>query len=259
MADQALVYTGFWINYAKGTIPGATLTISHQNGFYLVSFLTLFVRYVGGHMWSIICFIVHQIRHTRELRDGLWHQQQILIRNSHSHLDTLWDFMKLSFFWRRHVNSPFLRNLGYMLLVIVHASLFIAAAFFSSQIASTSDDVLIKSTGQCGYLTYPNNKTFTKDDADISLDSWVNARSNAMWSQSYTRDCYMTNVDSSTCNTFTKRNIKVELSQTTCPFTANTSICIDPKQAIQADTGYINSALDLGINSPLEQSIDYRK
>ena len=64
--SEALVYHGPWINFSKGTILGATLTISARDGAILVAFLALFVRFVGGHFWSILCFVLHQSRSSKE-------------------------------------------------------------------------------------------------------------------------------------------------------------------------------------------------
>src|SRR5277367_4316988 len=65
------IYTGFWINWSKGPILGATLTTTSQDGFLLVSFLALFVRMVGGHFWSVLCFVMHQLKSDLGSQDGL--------------------------------------------------------------------------------------------------------------------------------------------------------------------------------------------
>lgn len=58
---ESSIYTGIWINWSKGPILGATLTTTSKDGFLLASFLALFVRMVGSHFWSVLCFVIHQL------------------------------------------------------------------------------------------------------------------------------------------------------------------------------------------------------
>ena len=57
--------------------------MSSSSGALLVAFLALFVRLVGNHFWEIICFLIFWARTSARSRakDGLWHQQQALLRN----------------------------------------------------------------------------------------------------------------------------------------------------------------------------------
>src|SRR6266498_3374339 len=100
MSEQ--FYTGFWINYGKGPVTGLTLTLSTRNGGLLISFLTIFVRLVGIHLWSIIRFIIHQFRSTGEPRDGLYHQKQVTLRNTTSQTEILWKLSALTWSWKRY-------------------------------------------------------------------------------------------------------------------------------------------------------------
>src|ERR1700733_6334066 len=94
------ILTGTWTNWSKGPILGATLTTASAQGFLLVSFLTLFVSMSGDHLWSILCFIMHQMNSLSTHRDGLFHQQQLLLRNSESDKTTLYDLIKITVSWR---------------------------------------------------------------------------------------------------------------------------------------------------------------
>ena len=81
---------GTWMNWTKGPILGATITIDLRDGALLISFLALFVRLVGSHAWSIFCYMFHQWQSSKGERDALHHQQQTLLRNSGSVTSTLW-------------------------------------------------------------------------------------------------------------------------------------------------------------------------
>lgn len=257
MATGAEVYTGFWVNWSKGLIGGATITTNGQHGFYLVSFLTLFVRMVGGRAWSVLCFVIHQLNSTFELKDGLHHQHQLLIRNSQSHTSTIWDMMKVAWYWRKLAKHSFGRTLPLIALAATHLALFTAAAFFSSQIASTSDEVLILQDPYCGYLTLPNTTAGPKYLTQQAAYD-VSTRMTATWSENYIKNCYLGSGDNSSCNLFAKAAIDLKYSYMDCPF--GDEICLQQTNgAFQVDTGYINSDKDLGINSRKEHSVNYRR
>lgn len=260
MATDVAVYTGFWINWSKGPISGATITTNGQHGFYLVSFLTLFVRMAGGHLWSIICFTIHQIKSSFEPQDGLHHQHQLLLRNSQSHTSTVWDLMKVAWYWRKRAKHSFGRTLPLIGLAMFHLVLFTAAAFFSSQIASTSDEVLMAENKYCGYLSLPSTPPGHYTSADLKQVTAydVSTKMTATWSENYVRDCYLGSGDNSSCNLFAKAAIDLEYNYVSCPF--GDDICIEETNgAFQVDTGYVNSDKDLGINSRKQDSVDYRR
>lgn len=243
------IYTGFWIDWEYGLIRGTTLTTSGVSGFYLVAFLTLYVRAVGGHFWSILCYIVHQIQCTREDRDALHYQSLALLRNSHSTSSYLWDLTELIWAWRGKVKRLLGRTVLLYLMGVLQVLTFALAAFFSSRIASNSRPVLIDNEKYCGY--YGN---------DVSqIDFMVNSRRTAEWALNYARECYVDGVDSSLCNTFTTRSFDIQTKSVSCPF-PDKSICLPTREgALQMDTGYLNSAKHFGINSKRRDSFDYRK
>ncbi len=71
-----IAYTGHWVRWADGPVLGSTLTLTSRNGAFLVAFLALFVNFVGGQFWTILKFLVHQLRAKRRSEDALHHQQQ---------------------------------------------------------------------------------------------------------------------------------------------------------------------------------------
>jgi hypothetical protein len=242
------LYTGFWIDWDRGLIRGATLTTSSQSGFYLVAFLTLFVRTVGGHFWSILCYVVHQLRCGNADRDALHYQSQALLRNSQSASAYLWSVMKLSWGWKGKARHAFGRTLALVLIATTQIVAFALAAFFSSRIASSDRPVLLSNKDSCGY--------FGNDVSNI--DFMVSSRRTAEWALNYARECYIDGVDSSLCNTFTTQKFGLGMRNVPCPF-QDPSICFETQEgALQLDTGFLNSAEHFGINSRREHSFDYR-
>jgi len=249
------IYSGFWADHTRGSVEGTALTVGNQAGLYVIAFLALWVRLVGSHFWTIVCFVCHQLRASPHPEDALHHQQQFLLRNSQSNVGTLWDLTKVIWYWRSSTRS-FVRSFPLLALALTHAFLFTAAAFFSSQVASTSSLVLLARDPACGYLLYPN-QTVTLDETKQATEWYIANKANAQWSLSYVDQCYGPNASTSStmCNTLVQRTLNLSSSTVDCPF-PNATMCRD--RAFRVDSGHLNSATHLGINSHSKDSIDYR-
>ena len=244
------------MNWSKGLILGATVTTSSQYGFLLVAFLALFVRMVGGHFWSVLCFIMHQLKADSGPQDGLHHQHQLILRNSQSHTSTLWELIKLPFFWRSNARYSLWRTLPLMFIALLQLAIFTTAGLFSSHIASSSDEVLVRSP-YCGYMQVPADLNSTTNLEEAS-DYFIADRTAALWSSSYAQNCYRSNATTATCNIFAVPRIQYTSVHTSCPFAGG--MCVDQDEgALQITTEYINSDIHLGVNSRRRHSIDYRR
>ena len=92
MNSSEQVYTGFWTNWTDGRVVGATLTL--RNGAYLVAFLALFVRIVGGHFWRLLCYIIfHYLAHQLDDGEPSLKQQKAVLRNTYSPMTSSMRFM----------------------------------------------------------------------------------------------------------------------------------------------------------------------
>jgi hypothetical protein len=90
------VYLGMWTNWSRGRVLGATLTLSREDGNYLLSFTAFFIGFVSTRFWRIMCFILHNLFSTSTPRDALYHQQQAILRNSYSADSGLLVFVQLA-------------------------------------------------------------------------------------------------------------------------------------------------------------------
>lgn len=250
------IYLGLWADHARSSVGRSSWTVSNQTGLYVIAFLALWVRLVGGHFWSIICFILHQLKASPHPQDALHHQHQFLLRNSQSNIGTLWDLTKVIWYWRTATRS-FTRSFPLLALAISHAVLFTAAAFFSSQVASTSTLVLLKRDPACGYLMFPTEPLDTLEKTKQATEWYIANKANSQWALSYVDQCYGANAStgSTMCNTLVHRTLNVSTSMVDCPF-PNATMCRD--SAVLVDSGFVNSAKDLGLNSNLQDSLDYR-
>lgn len=257
------IYTGFWIDWGEfshaksnqhanskpesGRTKGATLTLPQQQGFILVSFLTLFVQFSGACFWRVVCFILHQGRSTTSPRDGLFHQQQTILRNAITAPNALWNLGRSTLAWRGKVNSPFRHTVVLIVITITHMSFFGAAGLFSSQIASTGAGSALIRAGVCGYPKEIANIRGT-EAYDLSGEQLVTFNSEVLLgrltltkSAAYARSCYNNHLDggATDCNIFVRTYLEgVNASATTnatCPFGGDA--CSTPT-AVRYDSGH---------------------
>ncbi|KAL1607977.1 hypothetical protein SLS60_002916 [Paraconiothyrium brasiliense] len=262
------VYTGFWIDWEKGRAKGATLTLPQQQGFILVSFLTLFVQFSGACFWRVVCFILHQGRSTTIPRDGLFHQQQIILRNAITAPNALWNLGRSTLAWRGKVESPFRHAVALILITVIHMSFFGVAGLFSSQIASTGAGSALVRAGVCGYPKEVSNvraqEAYNLDgDQLIIFNSEVLlGRLTLTKSAAYARSCYNNHLEggATDCNIYVQTYLEgvdaSSIENATCPFGKDS--CATDK-AVRYDSGHISSSKHLGINFPEAQDVSIRR
>lgn len=76
-------------------------------------------------------------------------QQQATLRNHGSPLVTVWQLSKISWAWRSQSVGSFKNSIGLVILGTVYLMMFGAASVFSSRVATTSDEILVRSPN-CG-------------------------------------------------------------------------------------------------------------
>jgi hypothetical protein len=181
----------------------------------------------------------------------LYHQQQATLRNSSQQGQALWKLATLAWFWRSNTNQPLRRSIPMMALIAFHVAAFTFAGLFTSRIIASSDEALYP-PGTCGYWKSDNASTYDEYNAATQ-----NARGVMQRSYSYSTICYGAPPGYRDCEIYAQQRIESTFDfESPCPF-ANSSTCIDFN--VQADTGYIDSNKDLGINAPPEHRIFYRK
>lgn len=94
------VYTGLWINRARGYVYGATITLSRQSGSFLIAFLALYVGLAGSGCWKIARLLLHRNFSSSASPDGIYLQRQTILRNSDTSLTAAWELLQASLAWR---------------------------------------------------------------------------------------------------------------------------------------------------------------
>jgi len=257
MSANTTIYVGFWTNQVKGPVIGSTLTLSSRNGNILIAILALFVSLSGGQSWSILSFLVHQICATKAARDGLWHQQQAVLRNHRSDVSSIWQLMKISWAWRQESVRSIRRSLGLIFLGLFHLGLFFATGALIPYIVSVDNQVLLGRSSYCGpFPDYQGVINQSTVGSNIAFNAYT--KNSIALSSDYVSNCLTQNQTLPECNTFKRQRFNWTSTRAPCPF--GEEMCLGPANgALQLDTGLLDSRDDFGINGDKNERISYRR
>lgn len=245
------VYLGVWTNWSRGQILGSTLTLSREDGNYLLSFTAFFIGLVSTRFWRIVCFILHNSFSTSKPRDAVYHQQQAILRNSSSVDSGLVTFLQLAWAWRRTTKRALVRLCSVIATAAFFAVAFTIAGGFSSSISTgISNDVLLDGS-DCGLII----KRYSSNEDLNLLGPYTSREANS--AANYAQQCYGTNTSGMFgCGTFVKARIPSSVeNQTACPFAEG--LC-QSDAGLRLDSGYIDSHEHLGLNAPFNERILFR-
>jgi hypothetical protein len=242
------------------------LTLPTYYGLILVSFLTLFVQFSGGCFWRTLCFILHQNRSTTSARDGLYHQQQIILRNAITAPNALWSLTRSAVVWKSRVATPLGRSLPLLFITTLHIACFAAAGLLSSQIASTRAGQALVDSKACGYpkqlatIRTASARKLNSTELEIFNAQVLLGRFTLTQSGAYVRSCY--NGDpkgAADCGHFVRRSLVGKQSsvdmQAACPFGGDACAT----KAARIDSGILDSNNDIGLNAPPKESVSFRR
>jgi len=145
-----------WINWSNGVVLGSTLTLSSRDGGLPTAFLAIFISAAGAALWRILSYILHQVRASRELQDGLHHQQQNIFRNTSSPGGASVQFTQLIWYWWKFAKRPFRRSLPLAFFALLNLVVFAVAGVFSSQVTKAAGDETLVVSPNCGYWAADN-------------------------------------------------------------------------------------------------------
>ncbi|KAL8394281.1 hypothetical protein RB595_002301 [Gaeumannomyces hyphopodioides] len=240
--SQGPIYTGVWTSYDSATGSTIILTVPQDIGALLTAFLALFVSLSLGHLWSIICFVLHQARSTPQRSSGVHHQRQALLRNTTTAAATAWTSVKLAWVWRGNSHGVVGGSAALVSVAVSFVALLAAASLLSSKIQLVGSDVLLSERG-CGWTNTADTPIF---HAKTSFSAWLFNRA-----ERYSVSCYSpeaaNGLETGACGGFPANTIPVTTSIVPCPF--GKAICAQ-SDAFQLDSGFIDSNHHLGVNSP---------
>lgn len=245
------IYTGTWINWSEGRIRGSTLTLSAFDSQVFSAAIALFVSFVGTYLWKILRLVAHQIRVPGGPVDGLYHQQQVSLRNSRAALDTVEEFALQAFAWRNgRASRAYRRTLPWIVAMLAFFAGWSLLSIFSSEILVRSSSKLrLLKPGVCGDVSFDVLK---KDNFELmhALNSNM-----TLAAKTWAEQCYGGRADPVKCDLFPIPAINWKANAAKCPFS---EVCYDKDLGFEMDTGIISSWA-LGINQPEAESVQYRR
>ncbi|KAK7959899.1 cytochrome p450 protein [Apiospora aurea] len=247
------VYLGVWTNWSRGRILGSTLTLSRENGNYVIALTAFFIAFVATRFWRVSCFAFHRWLLTSASAETMHRQRQIILCNSSSPESGLVFLSVLLWPWRS-LGIRRLFGLSLLILfVVMCVSGFVAAGSFSSRISTDVRNEVLLRADHCGLIHEPS-----KEENNMFNLLFAQKISSAI---NYAEQCYSSNRISSMVEC--ERFIVPKLPRATtnynasCPF--QNDICRSNSSNIILDSGYIDSREHLGLNTPNTQRFQQRQ
>ncbi|PSN73567.1 hypothetical protein BS50DRAFT_616909 [Corynespora cassiicola Philippines] len=246
--EDPFVKRGFWINTHQGPVLGTTITVESTVANVIIALLTVLITGALAQLWNLLTFLYHQARAKGGPSDGLFWQQQALLRTLPTPASFISNYIKLWWVWRGRANRPFARSILPTLPAILFVIGTVASGIFSAYAVDTSNiEVLVKSP-LCG--------RWSTDQ--LGLDSTRYMRL-APVIQAYNTDCYQdTEKLPSRChNTFVKPNVSITWNAAECPW--DKSMCLQPSlPAVSMDSGLLDLS-HFGFNIEPQNGVMFRK
>ena len=231
----------------------------------LLLFLALSVMFVGTRSWRILAFALHQMYSSGpgQPQDAIYHQRQAILRNAETGLSATLGLGQVVWCWTGHGSRLRRRLIPDVCSISILTAMFAMASLFSSRLASLSGTDVLIASDNCGTPATPSYLTTEKNATGIEATRNVTTLyipfTGALHGQalSYARSCYAERSGMLDCGLLPKRRLSYKVDRNaTCPF--DSSICTSFYGNFELDTGYIDSAADLGVNAPPEERIQAR-
>lgn len=257
------VYIGRWQDHSRSQILGDTITLDVRWGGYLIAALSTFVGLVGTSLWLLIALLIHQWRARPGKQDVLYFQRQAVYRNQGSPSGALWDMLRVCCAWgprkpsapytngrkEPRVERRFWRSCIFSLPPLIVFLSFTAAGVFIGEVAGPTyetNNVRIKSS-RCGFISYD---TSTTEGYRAETLKFVN---DTIAGRQYAKTCYQPNATLGGCTLYPVQSLPYTAKMVDCPFGADpsgqNSCNTGSGQALQMDTGYLDTDRYLGINA----------
>jgi hypothetical protein len=251
--DQ-FIKRGIWIDTSKGAVMGRTLTVDASTGNAVIALLSIVATAATGQLWNLLVFLYHQSRTQGVLSDGLFWQQQALLRTLPTPTAMLVDSMKLWWTWRNKADRPLLRFTVSLLSALIFSITATVAGIFTSYVVDTTNlEVLVDSTA-CAFVSPLQDQIYWDLGPYSASVSTLNPVVH-----SYARNCYTNSsfLPISCRNVFTRPNIPFTADPAACPW--ESTMCLEGDMpALSMDSGLLDMT-QFGLNVRQSEDVKYRK
>jgi hypothetical protein len=262
--DGRFVKLGLWTNLDQGNVMGKTITTDSTTGAIVIALMAVLstmgrrrpscytdriLMHTGtSYLWSIFLFVYHQIRANGRPADGLFHQQQALLRTLLPPSSLMAESTKLWWCWRRKNDKVLVRSLIQFLLAASCTIGFIAASITSSFVVSTSNLEVMVHSSLCGTI------------GDIPVADVARGVMSSIKAVSvpYAEECYQDqDVPPARCKVYKSPQIKFSTEKAPCPF--ETRFASSTGFVIALDSGLVDLNAGFGLNLPKKDRVSYRR
>ncbi|KAF1974543.1 hypothetical protein BU23DRAFT_636137 [Bimuria novae-zelandiae CBS 107.79] len=251
--DDRFVKRGYWIDWSKGPIVGQTYTVEAETGTLIVALLTILASVATAQLWNLVTFTLHQMRAHGVASEGLFWQQQVLLRTMPTPTAFLADSLKISWAWRSKVPHSILRALPVLAFALLFTLGSIAGGISTSYAVDNSNIEVLVDSPFCGRIN--NTKVFSGTQQAVSV---LATHGDSI--QSYATSCYQnsSSLPALCRNTFHRPNITFSADPVACPW--NDTMCAgEGSSAIAMDSGVIDMRTHFGLNIKEEDTVKLRR
>ncbi|KAK8022290.1 hypothetical protein PG993_013057, partial [Apiospora rasikravindrae] len=251
MDSDGQVYLGAWTNWSRGRVMGATLTMTREQGNFLITFTAFFIPFVVSRLWKSFAMLFHQCYSTSDPRDAVHHQRQVLLRSSASPETSLISFARMIWTWQGTAKRPWLRVFPVALLSFLSIGIATVAGGYSSKISTAGEVLLRGDTCEIPYTFGLGNMTQNAVSRSLEANQ-MNDIAN------YAQQCYSNRSSGLLeCSRFIVKTIPTAVADyhANCPFRSD--VCRNDSTNLRLDTGHIASN-DLGLNALKDKMMTLR-
>ncbi|KAI0407766.1 hypothetical protein F4802DRAFT_594707 [Xylaria palmicola] len=253
--DQHVAYLGQWTNWSRGTVLGATLTLTKRDGSLVIAFAAFFVTLVASRVWAIICLCCHQIYSSDKPQGVTYHQRQVILRNSPSPQSAIWKLLRLGWVSRTISTANARKTIVPFSLALICLAGFAGVTYVLPLLSSSAGDEILLRPGVCGVVHGTEVLSNLTEYHELVFPLYSNQITSAA---NYAQQCYAKSTGTLGCTGLLKDRIpSVVQFNATCPF--DEDMCRTKTSNIFLDTGYINSHEHFGLNTPMGNRVLYRK
>ncbi|KAH8659284.1 hypothetical protein BGZ60DRAFT_121531 [Tricladium varicosporioides] len=258
------VHTGFWIDWDRGKILGATLTLRDSHAAPLLAALATLVAIASNRSWHICRIFWHSFLRAKDDHEEVVKEhrrrQQVILRNSETAGGATWNLFDewFDFGVTKVLRECSPKDIVLGIFATGHWILFIALGVIVSQIV-LGKVVVSKALPTCGqwYPATTVGGTFTQEGNRVYSELLLNQTLNV---DSYVRSCYPRGGSQGIldCNKFVTRSLSYQVQHDRpCPF--NSTACMpDARSTVILESGNITLS-NLGLNSKYSKEISIQR
>ncbi len=140
----------------------------------------------------------HWTRLSHRIRDVLYHQQQVILRNNGGPASAAWEFLRVGWCWRELARKPIIRSLPLALAGLLNLAFFGVASVFSSEVAKAAGNETLVRASLCGFWVAVTGLGF-EDETYGPLRKDV---TDITYASTYARSCYTESGGVFDCNRY---------------------------------------------------------